>query len=154
MATITLGTISPSKVSLFNIGATTRTGVNLIYKYHSGTLPPGLTLQSDGGIVGECGDVSEDTTYTFTVKAETLSGTLNATQTFAIKVKVLTTDTIANLYGHLYIDQTSLANWKAFVSNTALFPFASVYRPTELYFNTLQPKYSGVQCFTKNTEWR
>ena len=123
MATITLGTISPSKVSLFSIGATSRTGENLIYKYHSGTLPPGLSLQSDGAIVGECGDVSEDKTYTFTVSVETLSGSLNATQTFAIKVKVLTTDTIANLYGHLYVDQTSLANWKAFVSDIALFPF-------------------------------
>ena len=141
MATITLGTISPSKVSLFNIGATTRTGVNLIYKYHSGTLPPGLSLQSDGAIVGECGDVSEDTTYTFTVKAETLTGTLNATQTYGIKVKVLTTDTIANLYGHLYVDQTSLASWKGFVSDSTIFPFRSLYRPTESHFNTLMPKF-------------
>ena len=54
---IDLGTISPKKVSLFKVGATTTvSNVTLSYAYKEGRLPPGLAIFPDGGIAGTCGE--------------------------------------------------------------------------------------------------
>ena len=83
---IDLGTISPKKVSLFKVGATTTvSNVTLSYAYKEGRLPPGLAIFPDGGIAGTCGErifeldqgdttfdsdrTSFEKTYVFTVTA-------------------------------------------------------------------------------------
>ena len=77
MSTISLGTISPGKISLFKVTASVESGVTLKYEYHSGTLPPGLRIQDDGEIVGRCGEITSDRTYTFTVQVRNLDATLS-----------------------------------------------------------------------------
>ena len=65
MATITLGTITPFKSSLFKVSASvTQQDISLTYAYKTGRLPPGLSIKQDGEIVGICGEVSRETTYT------------------------------------------------------------------------------------------
>ena len=55
---IDLGTISPKKVSLFKVTATTTVAnVLLSYAYKNGKLPPGLTLYPDGGISDGCAEL-------------------------------------------------------------------------------------------------
>ena len=81
MSRISLGTITPFKSSLFKVSATvTQTGISLTYSYKSGRLPPGLSINQDGEIVGICGAVSRETTYNFKVQASGQYGNIVATQ--------------------------------------------------------------------------
>lgn len=148
MATKALGTISPYKKSLFKVSAsTTETGIDLSYSYSSGKLPPGLSIQQDGEIIGVCGPVQYETTYVFTVQASGQFGNIVSTQDFSIKVVPITSDEISNMYGQLLIGRTNLQLWKNFVTDITVFPPASLYRPSEAEFNTTIPKFlflSGI----------
>ena len=136
MSTISLGTISPGKISLFKVTASVESGVTLKYEYHSGTLPPGLRIQDDGEIVGRCGEITSDRTYTFTVQVRNLDATLSARQQYQIKVKVLTADQVTNMNGFLRIDQSSMTAWKNFLSNRSIFPSDAVFRDYDDNFKT------------------
>jgi len=148
MATVALGTITPYKTSLFKVLASVSVeGINLTYKYSSGQLPPGLSIQQDGEIVGTCRAVARETTYTFTVQASGQFGNIVSTQDYSIRVVPVTTDEIGSMYGVCHIDSASLTTYKNFINNTAVFPPSSLYRPSSEEFNTLKPKFlflSGV----------
>ena len=142
MATIRLGTITPFRTSLYKVSATvSQPGINLSYKYSSGQLPPGLSIQQDGEIIGICGEVAAETVYTFTVRASGQFGNIVSTQDYSIKVIPVTDDEIANMYAKLHIGSTDLQTWKNFVNDTNIFPSASLYRPSSDEFNTVQPKF-------------
>ena len=53
MANIKLGSISPYKVSVFSVGASTSNNLPINYSYRTGRLPPGLRLEPDGEITGK-----------------------------------------------------------------------------------------------------
>ena len=53
MANVKLGSISPYKVSVYTVGASTSNGLPVNYSYQSGRLPPGLRLEPDGQITGK-----------------------------------------------------------------------------------------------------
>ena len=131
MATIPLGTITPYKTSLFKVSASvTQQDINLSFSYSSGQLPPGLSIQQDGEIVGTCGAVKTETTYTFTVQASGQYGNIVSTQDYSIRVVPVTTNEIGSMYGICHIDSTALQSYKNFVNNTSLFPPSSLYRPS------------------------
>ena len=59
MAVYDLGTITTGKVSLFKVSATSSVdNVVLSYAYKNGKLPPGLSVNPDGEIIGTCGDAT------------------------------------------------------------------------------------------------
>ena len=155
MATISLGKITPFKSSLFKVSATvTQQDINLTYSYKSGRLPPGLSINQDGEIVGICGKVSRETTYTFKVQASGQYGNIVATQDYSIRVVPKTADTISNMYGICHIDNTALQSYKNFVNNNSIFPSSSLYRPSSVEYNTIQPKFlflSGIHTTRLST---
>lgn len=142
MTVVNLGTITPNKTSLFKVSAsTTQEGINITYLLVSGQLPPGLSITQDGEIVGKCGNIKNETTYVFTVRANGQFGNIFSNQQFAIKVVPVTTDDIANMYGRLQIGTSDLQSWKNFVTDNNTFPTASLYRPSSDEFNTTIPKF-------------
>lgn len=161
---IDLGTISPKKVSLFKVSATTTvSNVVLSYSYKNGKLPPGLQLNPDGEISGVCGDnifeldqgdttfdsgqTSFEKTYVFTVTATGQFGNVTDDQSFSIDVVKNTNDSIANMYAKPRPDNTSLETFQSLINNTKVFPNASQYRPYDQNFDTSIPSFlmlSGV----------
>jgi|TARA_R110000787_G_scaffold150675_2_gene264593 hypothetical protein len=142
MTTISLGSITPGKVSLFKVGAVSSiSNTTLTYSYKSGSLPPGLKIQADGEIIGICGDVNTETNFTFKVEASGSFGNITVTQDYSIRVKVPTTDQIANMYGKLHTDQNTLTAYQNFVNSRSLFPTTSLFRPSDPNFNTKRPKF-------------
>ena len=148
MSRISLGTITPFKSSLFKVSATvTQTGISLTYSYKSGRLPPGLSINQDGEIVGICGAVSRETTYNFKVQASGQYGNIVATQDYSIRVVPKTTSNISNMYGICHIDTTAMQSYKNFVNDNSIFPSSSLYRPSSVEYNTIIPKFlflSGI----------
>lgn len=127
-----LGDISNGSPSLFQIQATTVSGIPLYYKIKSGSdslLPQGLTLETSGDIVGRVSFIlfeldngtttidnnttTIDRTFTFTVTAYSSSGDISVDKTFTITVL----DTYPQPYNNLYIQcMPSLSN-RAFINN-------------------------------------
>ena len=162
--TIDLGTISPKKVSLFRVSATTSVAnVSLSYAYKNGKLPPGLRLFPDGGISGVCGETifeldqgdttfdanttTFEKTYVFTVTASGQFGNVTDEQIFSIDVVKTTRDKIANIYAKPRPDATSLASYQSLINNTKIFTNDTQYRPYDAYFDTRIPSFlmlSGV----------
>lgn len=148
MSTISLGTITPFKSSLFKVSATvTQQDINLTYKYKSGRLPPGLSITQDGEIEGVCGTVDRETTYVFKVQASGQYGNIVSNQDYSIKVVPKTSSQISNMYGVCHIDNSALQDYKNFINDNSIFPSSSLYRPSSAEFDTLQPKFlflSGI----------
>jgi len=161
---IDLGTISPKKVSLFKVVATTTVAnVLLSYSYKNGKLPPGLTINPDGEISGICGDnifeldqgdttfdhglTTIEKTYTFTVTTTGQFGNVTSDQSFSIDVVKNTSDKIANMYAKPRPDLDSLDLFQSVVNNAKIFPNDTQYRPYDKNFNTNIPSFlflSGV----------
>ncbi len=156
MSVITLGTINPYKVSVFKIGATATANVIISFRYKSGKLPPGLTLQPDGEITGtvqdrvfgldeygttfDGGTTTIEQNYDFTATAVGSAGELSLDQQFRIKVKQRTSNEIANLYGYCYPTPQSRDAFTAFVNSSKFFPPESNYREQDPNFQTFDYK--------------
>ena len=161
---IDLGTISPKKVSLFKVGATSSvSNVTLSYAYKEGRLPPGLAVFPDGGISGTCGErifemdqgdttfdskkTSFEKTYVFTVTATGQFGNVTSDQAFSIDVVRKTSDKIGNMIAKPRPDNTSLASFQSLINNTKIFTNDTQYRPYDTNFDTKIPSFiilSGI----------
>jgi len=178
---IDLGTISPKKVSLFKVTATTTVAnVSLSYAYKNGKLPPGLSLYPDGGIAGICGDTifeldqgnttfdsnstSFEKTFVFTVTATGQFGNVTDEQVFTIDVVKNTQDKISNMYAKPRPDSASLASFQSLINNTKIFTNDTQYRPYDENFNTIIPSFlmlsgvslkllSNIQSLLKNNSY-
>ena len=171
MAVYDLGTITTGKVSLFKVSATSSVdNVVLSYAYKNGKLPPGLSVNPDGEIIGTCGDATfemdngettfDQTTftidkkYTFTVEANGQFGNVSGTQQYSIDVVKGPIKNATNIYGTLRPDNQSLDDWQALVLNTKVFVNDTIYRANDENFNTTIPKFlflSGVELKLTST---
>lgn len=153
-----LGTIGANYISSLSIKAeSTLVDSVILYTIQSGSLPPGLTLNLDGEVVGKVNqfggvgspgiitfdnntttfDVIEttfDKKYEFTVQARDISGYSAISRTF-----VLTIDTPNDrLYSNINVrpflkpDQRSL--FKSFITNADVFDITAIYRPSDANF--------------------
>lgn len=165
MAVYDLGTITTGRVSLFKVSAsTTVSNVILTYSYNSGRLPPGLSINPDGEIIGTCGNkvfqldngnttfdsntFSIDKTFVFTVSATGQFGNVSGTQQYSIDVVKGSQSEITNIYGKMRPDSASLDEWQSLVLNTKIFTNDSLYRTNDENFSTTIPKFlflSGVE---------
>jgi hypothetical protein len=66
------------------LNATSNIQENITYSLNSGVLPSGLTLSSDGKITGTMAEVEANTTFNFTVKATSESGSSANSPTLSI----------------------------------------------------------------------
>lgn len=136
-----LGQILNGTISNFFVRATS--DVDLSYRVTSGSLPPNLSLASNGEIIGRVADQPTDvnlpqgtiTDFTFTVQAYSpLYPVVTSSKTFTLAVVQefdQPTDT-------LYIKATPSINDRQIIStlldNTSLIPTESLYRADDQYF--------------------
>ena len=156
MATLTLGTISPGKTSLFNVDATSKqSGVLFTYKYKDGRLPQQLSVQPNGeieGVVGnkhfemDSGDTTFDTIasvetttmdheYTFTVTATGSDYALTTSdQQFKIKLSTPYTKSYNDVFVEAGVNLIQRNRFIAQYSDNNIFPNDKLYRPEDKNF--------------------
>ena len=139
-----LGQISNGTVSTLSVLA--ECGVPLQYDVVSGSLPPNLTLQSDGTIVGyvafqpnnTLAPAGSTTTYTFAINAYSANPAylpvVQSTQTFTLTVYQEFSTPTDTLYitAAPPISQRYLI--EGLLNNTTIIPPAAIYRPNDPNF--------------------
>lgn len=170
-----LGTINANFVSTIKLEATsTAPSATLLYTVTGGTLPPGLTLDLDGELVGKVrqygntdaglrgitlldgvefkldgGKTIFDKVFTFTVKAKDQYGYSASEKTFFIKVDTPDNLVYSNIRTKPFLKISQRNNWKDFINNTSIFTPTSIYRPNDPSFG-LQTElsmlvYAGIE---------
>ena len=168
-----LGSIKANFVSTFFVEALTSvTDSSLLYTLSSGRLPPGLTLNFDGEIVGKVvqfatptsdglstidnnkftldgGTTTIDRKFIFTVQARDRFGFSSTTRTFNIVVRDPDNLTYSNLYVKPLFKTTQRQIYKNFIGDSNIFTPNSIYRPNDAQFG-LQKEvkmlvYAGIE---------
>jgi hypothetical protein len=157
-----LGTINANFISTLNVNATsTVAGATLLYTITSGRLPPGLSLDLSGEIVGKVnqygdalagtaglttfdfttdvttfdgGTTSIDRVYEFTVKAQDQFGYSAISRTFKISIDTPNQLIFSNIKVRPFLKEEQRNNWKTFINNTTVFTPTSIYRPNDINF--------------------
>jgi hypothetical protein len=159
-----LGSIDANYQSTLKVEATsTITDAVVIYTVVDGYLPPGLTLNLDGEILGKVnqyGDtknpglirfydivdgnrvyttLDNDTTtvdreYKFTVKARDQYGYSASTKTFTLYVNTPNSRVYSNISIKPFLKINQRSSWKSFITDSTVFTPASIYRPNDPTF--------------------
>jgi hypothetical protein len=170
-----LGQIYANFISTLSVSATTTVpGAILIYNVTSGRLPPGLTLNLDGEIIGKVNqyyrsDINQlgltafdsgsttfdnatatiDRVFTFTVEARDQYGYSAKSKTFTISIDVLNQKVFSNIRVKPFLKLDQRALWRDFINNTTVFTPNNIYRPNDDNFG-IQPElsmliYAGIE---------
>lgn len=157
-----LGTINANFVSTLSVKATsTVPNATLLYRITSGSLPPGLSLDLDGEIVGKVnqygssalgipglttfdfqtgvttfdgGQTSVDRDYQFTVEARDPFGYSAISRTFKISIDTPNQLVYSNIQVKPFLKDDQRALWKEFIENTSIFSPENIYRPNDPNF--------------------
>ena len=160
-----LGTINANFISTLSVSATsTVTGATLLYTKTSGRLPPGLSLDLDGEIVGKVNQygltvndilvapglttfdfntgrttfdgstTSVDRVYEFTVEARDQFGYSAISKTFFITIDTPNELIYSNIRVRPFLKTEQRELWREFIDNTSVFTPSSVYRPNDPNF--------------------
>lgn len=157
----TLGTISPGYVSELAIKSNyTDLGAPVLYTLIDGNLPPGLTLEQDGSIVGRLaydgittfdvnsygvnkfrldgGTTSIDKFFKFTVGAGNIYQQGITTATFTIGVERTTSTKITQIWSQPFLPLTQRKQYREFVNDPYTFDLSTIYRPSDSNFGIQQ----------------
>jgi hypothetical protein len=151
-----LGTIENGELSdLFVTALHTNPGTpkTLYYSLKSGgshRLPQGLSLTSTGLLSGRVsfmlfsldngvvtidgGDTTFDNTYTFTVTASAVDGSIAADRTFTVRVLERNKLPFENLYLKALPSQAQRTQFTDIIRNTDIFPLELIYRTEDPYY--------------------
>lgn len=157
-----LGTINANFVSTLSVKASsTVPNATLLYKITGGSLPPGLTLDLDGEIVGKVnqyensalgilglttfdfqtgvttfdgGITSVDKVYQFTVEARDPFGYSAISRTFKITIDTPNQLVYSNIRVKPFLKQNQRTLWREFIENTSVFTPDNIYRPNDINF--------------------
>jgi hypothetical protein len=148
-----LGTIKNGAISELRVEATNPLGSELTYRLRpgaTGRLPQGLTLLSDGSIVGRAsfktfsldGNTTRfdgrtttiDNTYRFTVNARDASGSIDIDRDFVIHVDAVNTMPYENLYIVSRLLASDRARLQSLFDDQDVFPDPDIYRANDPYF--------------------
>lgn len=136
-----LGQINNNTVSTLKVEALSDTALN--YQLVSGSLPPNLTLTSNGEIQGKVAyqilstelEIGDSTEYTFTVNAYSpLYPTVSNTKTFTLTVYQYFQQPTDILYIKATPSLTDRQKINSLLTDNTLIPSDFIYRPTDLYF--------------------
>lgn len=131
--------IQPS--SLYVSAQTTNPSAILTYSLYSGNLPPGLSIVSDGEIIGKVNkslmtefqgttfdnnSTTIDNLYIFSVQAINQYGA--NVQSFSITVDVSTSISYSNISVKPLLVYKEREKWDDFINNKTIFPSSSLYR--------------------------
>jgi len=154
-----LGTIATGSISEKYIAATNPLGRSLTFSLHSGRLPQGLNLLTDGLIVGrssfETTSFDEDTTtfdknvrgidaiiaettldreFTFTVKASDANGEMISYKTFTLEIDPSSFGPYESLYLRAQPDVEDRELLNLIFRNSDILPADSIYRSSDPNF--------------------
>jgi len=157
-----LGSVNANFVSTLSLSASsTVTNAIVLYNITSGRLPPGLTLDLDGEIVGKVnqyykpetnslglttfdydtsvttfdGDTTTvDRVYTFIVEARDQFGISATSRTFTITVNTPNQIVYSNIRVKPFLKLDQRASWKDFINNTNIFWPNNIYRTNDANF--------------------
>ena len=131
VASGSLGTLANSDRASSNLTSVTATdadGDTITFSKISGTLPTGITFNSDGTFSGTANAETSNTTYTFTIRATANSKTSDRQYTITVEAPVATGGT-ENSYTHNgvnYISHTFLSSGTFTLNNTTALDFMIV----------------------------
>lgn len=171
-----LGIVEANLVSTLFLKATsTITDSTILYVIKSGNLPPGLTLNLDGEIIGkpnqygtieydglttfDDGDFSLDNSttsidrvYEFTVEARDLTLYSAISRTFKLKVTTPNDRLYSNITARPYLKQSQRDLFKNFITDSNIFTPSLIYRPNDSNFgiqkNLQMLVYGGIEKTT------
>jgi hypothetical protein len=169
-----LGTIFNGNVSTITLSALS--DVNLEYTFVSGNLPPNLTLQSSGDLVGTVAfqpnstltPANASTEYSFTVRAYSPDFPIvSSEKTFTLTVKQLFAYPTDNVYIKCTPSVENRELLKTLLNDNSLIPEDYLYRPNDpnfgkaksIIYDHIYGIYSSafedyVAAVTKNHYWR
>lgn len=171
-----LGSIGANLVSSLSVSASsTLTESVILYTIQSGELPPGLTLNLDGEIVGKVkqfgtltepgvltldggdlildfGDTTLDKSYEFTVQARDILGYSATTRTFTLIVDTPNDRLYSNLIVKPFLKLNQRDLFKTFITNSNVFDVTAIYRPSDPNFGIQKDLkmlvYAGIETKT------
>jgi hypothetical protein len=153
-----LGSVPAAYISNLSINATSNIpGALVLYAKTGGTLPPGLTLSTDGEIVGvvnqfynattgksgitrltdvtfDRGNTTFDCTYKFTVEAYDQYQYSASPRDFSITVTTPNTVSYSTITARPFLAPTQRAAWQGFINDANIFTPASIYRISDPSF--------------------
>lgn len=131
-----LGSLQIGETSELYIKSNTTQTFSLVYEKLSGDLPPGLTLQRDGTIVGHVSTSIQSTAtdYTFTASYSKIVGSPISTGSFTLTILRNTTTVYTPIWFEpvFSIDQRVIIN--NFLNNESIFAQDYLYRPLDENF--------------------
>lgn len=171
-----LGSIGANLISSLSVSASsTLTESVILYTIQSGELPPGLTLNLDGEIVGKVkqfgtltdlgiltldggdlildfGDTTLDKSYEFTVQARDILGYSATTRTFTLTVDTPNDRLYSNLIVKPFLKLNQRDLFKTFITNSNVFDVTAIYRPSDPNFGIQKDLkmlvYAGIETKT------
>jgi hypothetical protein len=159
-----LGDLAANYTSNLKVEASTSVvGAILVYSIESGILPPGLTLSTDGEIIGKVNQYSsidklgltrfydqsgveiiyttfdQDTTtvdrsYAFTIKAKDQYNYSAITKEFHVTITTPNNKLYSNLTVRPFMPLAQRTVFKSFITNNIVFTAGSIYRPNDPEF--------------------
>ena len=170
-----LGTVNANFISTLSVSATsTVLNASVLYRITSGRLPPGLSLNLDGEIIGKVnqyptptiaglttfdyvagvttfdGDTTTvDRVYIFTVEARDQLGYSAVTREFTISIDTPNQLVYSNIRVKPFLKLEQRNYWKDFINDTNIFTPGSIYRTNDPSFG-LQAElsmlvYAGIE---------
>ena len=175
-----LGDINANFVSTLRIDAVSSFADSVVlYELESGRLPPGLTLNLDGEIVGKVNQYQNpitnaigltsfdydtggttfdrekttvDRDYIFTVKAKDQLTYSAISKSFKISVVTPNNIVFSNLKTKPFLKADQRTAWKDFINNTSIFTPLSIYRPNDPNFGVQEDLSMIVYAGLETTE--
>lgn len=153
-----LGSIEANLIStLFVKAETTLPNAKILYVKTAGSLPPGLTLNLDGEIVGKVnqfgsidnpgittidngdftldyGDTSLDKTYQFTVEARDITNYSTVSRIFSLDISTPNDTLFSNLSVKPFLKQSQRDIFRNFITDSNVFTIENIYRPSDSNF--------------------
>lgn len=153
-----IGPIGANYVSTLKIEAeTTLPNAQILYSITSGALPPGLTLNLDGEIVGKVrqfydnpnpglitldnrtftldeGDTTLDRSFIFTVVAKDILQYSAVSKTFTLSIDTPNDRLYSSLIVKPFLKADQRNTFKNFITDPTIFPISAIYRPTDPNF--------------------
>ena len=157
-----LGSINANFISTLSLKAnSTIPNSTILYTITSGSLPPGLSLDLDGEIVGKVsqygipaegylglttfdftdgattfdgGTTSTDRVYNFTVLAKDQFGYSAISRKFNVRIETPNQLVYSNIHVKPFLKTSQRSAWVDFINNTDVFTPNSIYRPSDTNF--------------------
>lgn len=149
-----LGTLLAGEVSELAFTVSRNDNMNTTYRIISGSLPNGLTLATDGSIVGKVSYNSTITNHTFTVRAEDADRQTFVEKTFNLSINRDDETSYTNIYLRPFLSEAQRETYKEFVSNNNIFNSSVIYRPLDDNFGVQKDiklvLYNGIEQTSLN----